>query len=204
MTTGCTDGGIRYAVKSFGSAVAYCALSVNVGTRDEGNYNSGIAHFTEHTIFKGTLRKSSAVINSYLEKYGGELNAFTTKEEIVLHATVLKEDLPRAVSLLTELAFQASFPDEEVETEKGVVIDEIASYEDSPAEEIYDKFEEKLFAHTPLERPILGTKESVSAITPQQLRDFHREFFTPERIVFTAVAPYEEEKIATIVRRYLK
>jgi len=204
MTTGLTARGIRYAVRSYGNAAAYCALSINVGTRNEGDYHNGIAHFTEHTLFKGTSHKSSAVINSYLEKHGGELNAFTTKEEIVLHATVLKEDLSRAVSLLLELAFDANFPDEEIEIEKGVVIDEIASYEDSPADEIYDKFEEKLFVGTALGRPILGTKESVSAITPQELRNFHREFFKPERMVLSIVAPYQEKDIVNLISKLLK
>jgi len=204
MTLGQTEQGIRYVVRSYGNAAAYCALSVNVGSRNEGTYHSGIAHFTEHTMFKGTSRKSSAVINSCLESRGGELNAFTTKEEIVLHATVLKEDLARAVSLLLELAFDARFPDEEIEIEKGVVIDEIASYEDSPTDEIYDKFEEKLFAGTSLERPILGTKESVSAITPEELRKFHAQFFTSENMVLSVVAPFEEDVIVDLIRKQLK
>jgi len=204
MTIGQTEQGMRYAVRSYGNSAAYCALSVNVGTCNEGGYHGGIAHFTEHTLFKGTSRKSAAVVNSLLESRGGELNAFTTKEEIVLHATVLKEDLARAVSLLAELAFDAQFPDEEIEIEKGVVIDEIASYEDSPAEEIYDKFEEKLFTGTALERPILGTKESVSAITAEELRRFHAEFFKAERMVLSVVAPLEEQEIVRLINKQLK
>ena len=149
MVTGRTDCGMMYAVKRSGSAVAYCALSIKCGTRDEGGYCSGIAHFVEHTIFKGTLKKSSAVINSYLDKLGGELNAYTTKEEIVLYATVLKEDLLKAASLLLELATSPVFPEDEIRKEKGVVLDEINSYKDSPSEEIYDKFEELLFSGHP-------------------------------------------------------
>ena len=101
MISGRTKCGLQYAVRKSGSAVGYCALSVKCGTRDEAGYHSGIAHFTEHTIFKGTSRRSASVINSYLDRLGGELNAFTTKEEIVFHSTVLKEDLGRAASLLT-------------------------------------------------------------------------------------------------------
>ena len=145
MITGTVDCGLRYAVRKGGSSVGYCALSIRCGTRDEAGYPSGIAHFTEHTIFKGTARKSAAVVNGYLDRLGGELNAYTTKEEIVLHATVLKEDLPKAAGLLFELATQATFPEKEVETEKGVVIDEIQSYKDTPADEVYDRFEEMLF-----------------------------------------------------------
>jgi hypothetical protein len=105
--------------------VAYCALTIGCGTRYEGRYPAGIAHFVEHTLFRGTSRKSAAVITGYLDRLGGELNAYTTKEEIVLHATVLKEDLGKAARLLFELATEATFPDKEIQTERGVVLDEI-------------------------------------------------------------------------------
>ena len=169
MITGQTESGLRYAVRKGGFSVGYCALSIRCGTRDEEGYHSGIAHFTEHTLFKGTTHKSAAVVNGYLDRLGGELNAFTTKEEIVLHATVLKEDLPKAAGLLFELATEAVFPDKEIETEKGVVIDEIHSYKDSPADEVYDRFEEDLYAGHPLGRPILGTPASVRRITSEEL-----------------------------------
>ena len=99
MISGTADCGLRYAVKRSGSSVGYCALSIRCGTRDEIGYHGGIAHFVEHTIFKGTERRSASVINGYLDKLGGELNAFTTKEDIVFHATVLKEDLPKEAAL---------------------------------------------------------------------------------------------------------
>ena len=102
MITGQTENGLRYAVRKGGFSVGYCALSIRCGTRNEDGYHSGIAHFTEHTLFKGTAHKSAAVVNGYLDRLGGELNAFTTKEEIVLHATVLKEDLPKAAGLLLD------------------------------------------------------------------------------------------------------
>ena len=127
MILGKASCGVRYAVRQGGSAVAYCALSIRCGTRDEAGYHSGIAHFTEHTLFKGTRRKRAATINNCLEKLGGELNAYTTKEEIVIHATVLKEDLRKAGNLLFELATEATFPEAEIETERGVVIDQRAS-----------------------------------------------------------------------------
>lgn len=184
-----------YAVRRSHSAVAFCSLSIGCGTRDEAGYHSGIAHFTEHTMFKGTARKSAAVINSYLDRLGGELNAFTTKEEIVLHATVLKEDLHKAAGLLFELATSSTFPEHEVETEKGVVIDEIASYKDSPSEDVYDRFEEMLFEGHPLSRPILGTPSSVKKITPEELRAFVGEKFIPERMAFSVVADEDEEKL---------
>ena len=195
MISGKADCGLQYAVKRAGSSVGYCALSIKCGTRDEGGFHSGIAHFTEHTIFKGTEHKSARVINGYLDRLGGELNAYTTKEEIVLHATVLKEDLAKAAGLLFELATQATFPKKEIETEKGVVIDEILSYKDSPADDVYDRFEGDLFAGHPLGTPILGTPASVRKITSEELRAFVKANFTPDRMAFTAVADIEEGRM---------
>ena len=201
MITGKTDCGLQYAVRKRISSVAYCALSIKCGTRDEEGYHGGIAHFVEHTIFKGTSRRSATVINGYLDRLGGELNAFTTKEEIVLHATVLKEDLGKAASLLFELATEATFPEHEIQTEKGVVIDEIRSYKDSPSEDIYDKFEEMLFEGHPLSGNILGTAASVRKISPEELRRFVKEKFLPHRMAFTVVADIEEARMEKEVRK---
>ena len=195
MILGTTPCGVRYAVRRSGSAVGYCALSIRCGTRDEEGFHGGIAHFTEHTLFKGTRRKRAATINSYLERLGGELNAYTTKEEIVIHATVLKEDLRKAGNLLFELATEATFPESEIETERGVVIEEIQSYKDSPADDVYDRFEEKLFAGHPLAQPILGTVASVKKIGSEELRRFVAEKFRPEVMAFTVVADVPEERL---------
>ena len=195
MISGKTDSGLQYAVKRSGSSVGYCALSIKCGTRDEEGFHSGIAHFVEHTIFKGTEHRSASVINGYLDKLGGELNAFTTKEEIVFHATVLKEDLPKASALLFELATCPTFPEHEINTEKGVVIDEIHSYKDTPSEDIYDRFEEMLFEGHPLSRPILGTAASVKKISHDELIRFVREKFLPEKMAFTVVADIDEKKM---------
>lgn len=195
MISGKADCGLGYAVKRSGSAVAYCAISIKCGTRDEKGYHNGIAHFTEHTIFKGTEKRSATVINGYLDRLGGELNAFTTKEEIVFHATVLKEDLPKAAALLFELATCPTFPEHEIETEKGVVIDEIHSYKDSPSEDIYDRFEEMVFEGHPLSRNILGTAASVRKITRNELLGFVREKFLPGRMAFSIVADIDEKKM---------
>lgn len=195
MIVGTADCGLRYAVKRSGNAVGYCSLTIKCGTRDEGGFHSGIAHFTEHTLFKGTERKSARVISSYLDKLGGELNAFTTKEEIVLHSTVLKEDLGKAASLLLELATCPTFPEEEVSIEKGVVIDEINSYKDSPADDVYDKFEEALFEGHPLGRSILGTAASVKKITSKELRQFTKEHFVPMNMALAIVADIDEKKL---------
>ena len=193
MRSGTAPCGLRYAVKRGGSAVGYCALSLRCGTRDEDGFPNGIAHFVEHTMFRGTKRKSASVIAGYLDRLGGELNAYTTKEEIVLHATVLKEDLGKAAGLLFELATEATFPDAEIETERGVVLDEIISYKDTPAEDVYDKFEGLLFEGHPLGLPILGTTASVKRIKPEDLRRFARTFFVPDRMAFTVVADIDEK-----------
>ena len=204
MRHGTSREGVRYAVRQSGRAVAYCALAIGCGTRDEGGYPAGIAHFVEHTLFRGTRHKSAAVINGYLDRLGGELNAYTTKEEIVLHATVLREDWTRAARLLFELATEATFPDREVETERGVVLDEIISYKDNPAEDIYDRFEGLLFEGHPLGSPILGTSASVKKITPGMLRSFVSEKFVPEKMAFTVVAGMDEEKLEKQVLKVIE
>ena len=201
MRSGTAPCGLRYAVRRGGSAVGYCALSLRCGTRDEDGFPNGIAHFVEHTMFRGTKRKSASVIAGYLDRLGGELNAYTTKEEIVLHATVLKEDLGKAAGLLFELATEATFPDAEIETERGVVLDEIISYKDNPAEDVYDKFEGLLFDGHPLGQPILGTTASVKRIKPEDLRRFARTFFIPDRMAFTVVADIDEK---VLEKRMLK
>ena len=199
MITGTTPEGLRYAVRQSGRSVAYCALTIGAGTRDEAPYPAGIAHFVEHTLFRGTRRKSASVISGYLDKLGGELNAYTTKEEIVLHATVLKEDIKRAAGLLFELATEPTFPDREVETERGVVLDEIISYKDNPAEDVYDRFESLLLKGSPLQTPILGTAASVKKITPEMLRSFVAQKFVPEKMAFTLVADLPESRMEKMV-----
>lgn len=195
MISGKAECGLQYAVRRSGHAVGYCALSIKCGTRDEEGFHGGIAHFVEHTIFKGTSKRSAAVINGYLDRLGGELNAFTTKEEIVLHATVLKEDLGKAASLLFELATCATFPEHEIEVEKGVVLDEIQSYKDTPSEDIYDRFEEMIFKGHPLCGNILGTRASVKKITREELLRFVKEKFLPCKMAFSIVADIDEKKM---------
>ena len=202
---GTAPSGVKYALRRSSGQVSWCALSIGAGTRDEAGFPAGIAHFTEHNIFRGTSRKSAKVISSYLDRLGGELNAFTTKEEIVLHATVLREDLPKAIGLLFELATDSVFPEDEIETERGVVLDEIISYKDNPAEDVYDKFESMLFEGHPLSTPILGTSASVKKIKPEMLRRFVREKFIPSRMALSVVADIDlqrlEKKVLGIVGR---
>lgn len=200
---GTAPSGVKYALRRSSGSVAWCALSIGAGTRDEAGYPAGIAHFTEHNIFRGTKRKSAKVISSYLDRLGGELNAFTTKEEIVLHATVLREDLSKAVGLLFELATESVFPASEIETERGVVLDEIISYKDNPTEDVYDKFESLLFEGHPLSTPILGTSASVKKIKPEMLRRFVEEKFIPSRIALSIVADMDLDKLEAKVLKMI-
>ncbi len=207
MIEGKCPNGLSYAVRRCGNAVGYCSLSIRCGTRDEApcgvsaGFHSGTAHFVEHTIFKGTARRNAAAINSCLDRLGGELNAYTTKEEIVLHATVLKEDLRKAATLLFELATCPTFPADEIETERGVIVDEINSYRDSPAEEVYDVFEQMLFEGHPLSGMILGDVKSVKKITRDQLARFVSEKFVPENMAFTVVADIDEAELVRRIER---
>ena len=201
MRSGETPGGLRYAVKRAGNAAAYCSLHIRCGTRCETGFNGGIAHFLEHTLFKGTRKRTARSISSRLDRLGGELNAYTTKEEIVLHATVLKEDIDKALDLILELATEATFPDAEIETERGVVIDEIISYKDNPPEDIYDTFDEMLFKGHPLGGRILGTRKSVSRISTEELRRFYRTFFVPGNMALTVVADLDAEVMERKIRR---
>ena len=202
MRNGKCAGGLQYAVKRSGAAVAYCSLSIGRGTSDEGSYPEGTAHFVEHTIFRGTKHKSATVISSHLDRLGGELNAYTTKEEIVIHATTLKEDLWKAVGLLFELATEATFPEDEIETERTVVLDEIISYKDNPAEDVYDNFESLLFKGSTLERRILGTQASVKKITPEHLKNFVQENFVPANMALSIVCDMDEAEVEKKVLRF--
>ncbi len=196
-----TYSGLRYAFKRDSGKAACLAISVKCGTRSEGDLPEGIAHFVEHCIFKGTEKRSAASINACLDRLGGELNAYTTKEEIVIHATVLKEDIDKAAELLLEIATMATFPEEETEIEKGVVIDEIISYQDSPSEDIYDNFESRFFGPHPLGRLTLGTVDSIRQASREDLVRYYRENFIPSNMAFTAVADIEE---AEMQKRFLR
>ena len=204
MRSGRSESGLQYAVKSSASKVGYCSLSVKCGTRAEGDLPEGTAHFVEHTLFKGTTRKSAARINSYLDRLGGELNAYTTKEEIVLHATVLREDIWKAVGLLLEIATEATFPEHEVQTERGVILDEIISYKDSPSEDIFDNFESRFFAGSPLGRLTLGTLESVGKTTVEDLKTYYRRNFIQQNMALCIVASGDEEELEKQVLKLVK
>ncbi|MBQ2913429.1 MAG: insulinase family protein [Bacteroidales bacterium] len=192
---------LKFSFKRSASPVAYCALSAKCGTRNEDPKFNGLAHFTEHMFFKGTAARKANAINNVLERVGGELNAYTTKEETVLHSTLLKEDLPKAIDLLMELAFSSTFPQKELEKERDVIIEEIVSYKDMPADAIYEHFEQLLFEGHPLQMQILGEKKSLAKIDSGIMKDYNTLHFTPSNMAFTIVADWDEGKAASLVKK---
>ena len=158
--------GIRVVHKQVkGTKVAHLGLFINAGSRDEEEHEKGLAHFIEHTIFKGTKKRKAFHILNRLDSVGGELEAYTTKEETVFYASFLKEHLNRAADLIADITFNSIFPAKEIEKEKDVIIDEIASYQDSPYDQIYDDFEEQIFGAHPLGSNILGTEKHLKKLT---------------------------------------
>ena len=196
------DSGIRYAFRRVSSPVAYCALTIKAGTRDEKEELNGVAHLVEHMLFKGTKSKGAKRINNLLESLGGELNAYTTKEETVIHATVLKEDISKAVELLSDLAFNSIFPEKELLKERDIVLEEIDSYKDTPSEQIFDDFDSYIFDSHPLSKPILGTPKSVKKLGVSDVKNFVRQNYHPFNMSFSIVADISAEKGATLVNRY--
>ncbi|MBR4352955.1 MAG: insulinase family protein [Bacteroidales bacterium] len=191
--------GLQFAFRRTRSQVAYSALAIKSGTRNEPEAFSGIAHMTEHMLFKGTVRRTPQQISNRLEMLGGELNAYTAKEETVLYSTVLREDTAKAVDLIFELAFTSTYPQKELDKERCVVIDEINMYKDSPSECIFEEFERMLFEPSPLARPILGTTKSLKKIDSAALQSYVRENFRPENMCIAIVGnltPQRAEKIA--------
>lgn len=196
-------GGMAFAFERCTSPVACCAVHVKSGTRHEPDGMGGLAHFAEHLLFKGTEGRKASTVNAMIERLGGELNAYTTKEETVIHATVLKEDLPKAIDLLMDISFRCVFPEKEIEKERSVVLEEINTYKDSPSEQIFDDFEELLFKGTPLSMPVLGKAASLRRIRRSTVEEYYRKCFVPSNMFFTATADLPEEKVLGVVLRYL-
>ena len=198
------NNSLLFAFTKTKSQVAYCILSIGMGTRDENPRHNGLAHLTEHMLFKGTPNRSSVNIASTLEKVGGDLNAYTTKERIVLYSTTLKEDVKTAVGLIFELAFTSTFPEEELKKEKEVIYDEIITYQDSPSELLFDNFEGEIFEGTPLGYSILGDKKTLEPITPAILLKNRSKFFVPGNMTFSVAGDFEEDEIRALVEKELE
>lgn len=195
--------GIRVVHIQAPGPAARCALVINAGSRDECDSEHGLAHFVEHTIFKGTTKRRARHILSRLDEVGGELNAYTTKDETAIHAAFLEGDLERAVDLIADMAFNSTFPDAELDKEREVIIDEITSYEDSPSELIFDEFEDLAYEHTPLGHNILGNPDSVSSFTADDARRFICRNHSTSRMAFAYVGPHDVRKVMRVAEKYL-
>lgn len=194
--------GIRCIHKQVRSAVVNCALTVNAGSRDELPSEHGLAHLLEHAFFKGTEHRKAFHINCRLENLGGELNAYTTKEETVIHTTTLKSDFTKAAELISDIVFHSIFPQKEVDKEKLVIIDEINSYKDSPAERIYDEFEDLLFEGSSLGHNILGDKRSLMRFSKEDLLAFTARCYNTSQMVFSVIGNISPKRFVEICNRY--
>ncbi len=203
FTTYTLPNGIRCIHRQTRGAVAHCALVIGAGTRDEHQDEYGLAHLTEHAFFKGTRRRKAWQVNCRLENLGGELNAFTTKEDTTVHATVLRGDFSKAVELLADVVFCSTFPDHELEREKEVIIDEINTYKDAPAELLYDTFEDLLFEGSELGHNILGRKVALQRYNGDSIRRFTERTHTTDQIVFSSIGSFSARTAEAVARRYL-
>ena len=194
--------GIRLAHIPVESEIAYCGMMIHTGTRDEEKNEHGMAHFIEHMLFKGTKKRKPFHILSRMEDVGGEINAYTTKEETCIYASCLKTDYSRAIELISDVMIHSTFPEKEMDREKEVIIDEINSYKDSPGELIFDDFEELIFPDHPIGRNILGSPESVKAFTRQQIHDFIGKNYNTDEMVFCSVGNIKFSQLIKYFEKY--
>lgn len=194
--------GLRVALCKTDAKVAYIGVAVGSGSRDEGPEHPGLAHFVEHTIFKGTWKRKSSAISSRMESVGGELNAYTSKEDTVLYTSAPAGYADRALELLSDIIINSIFPDPEVSMEHEVVVEEIKSYLDSPSENVYDEYEERIFSGNALAHNILGSPESVREITGYECRQFLDRNYTPDNMVVYISAPDDPARLVRRVDRY--
>jgi predicted Zn-dependent peptidase len=184
------------------SPVAYCGMAINVGTRDENADEQGMAHFVEHLLFKGTQKRRAWHILNRLESVGGELNAYTTKEETFVYAAILQEDFERAMELIADIVLHSTFPPNDLEKEIGIVLDEINSYRDSPSELIFDDFEEVLFDGYPIGKNILGNEQSLETFTQEKVKRFVKRTYHPSEMLFFSLGNIRFEKILRWAEKY--
>lgn len=197
--------GIRVAYKQvYNTKIVHCGIMLDIGSRDELPHQAGLAHFWEHMAFKGTKkRKSYHIINS-LEAVGGELNAYTTKEKICFYASVLDSYFERSVELLTDITFNSIFPEKQLEVERGVILEEMSMYLDSPEDAIQDEFDSLIFPNHQLGVNILGTQESVQRFKRQDLIDFIDENLDTEKIVLSIVGNLDLKKVIKVSEKLLR
>lgn len=194
------DNGLRIIHLPSDSKVVYCGYQINAGTRNEEPGEEGLAHFCEHVTFKGTERRKAWHILNCLESVGGDLNAYTNKEGTVYYSAILKEHIARAVDLLTDIVFHSVYPQAEIDKEVEVICDEIESYNDSPAELIYDEFENIIFKGSPLGHNILGTAEQVRSFKTEDALRFTRKLYQPDNAIFFAYGDIDFKKLVKLLK----
>ena len=195
------DNGLRIIHLPSDSKVVYCGYQINAGTRNEEPGEEGLAHFCEHVTFKGTERRKAWHILNCLESVGGDLNAYTNKEGTVYYSAILKEHIARAVDLLTDIVFHSVYPQAEIDKEVEVICDEIESYNDSPAELIYDEFENIIFKGSPLGHNILGTAEQVRSFKTEDALRFTRKLYRPDNAIFFAYGDIDFKKLVRLLKK---
>jgi len=196
------SNGIRILLKHSPSPITHCCFVVNAGSRDEHEGKEGLAHFIEHLLFKETEKRNTSQILNRLELVGADLNAYTTKEYTCIHASLLRQHLERTIDLFEDILFHSTFRQEELEKERGVILDEIASYLDQPEEAIQDDFEELIFSDHPLGKNILGTKESVSALSQKDIYDFISANYNTSEMVFAVFGDHDLKRVIKLAEKY--
>lgn len=194
--------GIRIIHKHTPSSISYTGVIVNTGTRDENLEEAGIAHFIEHVIFKGTHKRNTYQVLSYLENVGGEINAYTTKEETFFYASILNEYFPRCMELLSDIIFNSTFSPKDIEMEKEVVKEEIKSCKDTPSELIFDEFENFVFQNHPLGTNILGTPQSIKKLNRQKVCSFINRTYNTDQMVIAVVGNIKFENCVRVIEKY--
>jgi predicted Zn-dependent peptidase len=184
--------------------VSHCGIVINAGSRDEEAGQEGLAHYIEHCIFKGTKKRKTYHILSRLDNVGGEINAYTGKEDTWIYGSFLNEYLDRSLELISDIVLNSTFPQKEIEKEKDVIIDEISSYKDSPGEQIFDDFEELIFENHPLGNPVLGSEESVAKLSRDHILDFIEKNYSSETMVLSVLGDYTLAKVKKLAEKYFE
>lgn len=195
--------GLRIALLPMRSKVVYCGFAVQSGSRNDPSHLPGLAHFVEHMLFKGTTRRKAWHVLNRMERVGGELNAYTTKEDTYIYTSAPRRELVRSIELLSDMVRHSTYPQHELEKERIVVADEINLYKDTPAEQIFDDFEELFFAGHPLAHGILGDVESLNEMQSDDCRCYAERAFRPERMLFFCMGQVSEERFVELAERYL-
>lgn len=202
VETATLPNGLQVVYRQSSSPVAYCGLLIAAGTRDERESEHGLAHLLEHLLFKGTAKRKAHQVSGGIERLGGELNAYTGKEETMVQATVLSADFSKALEVIADMVFNSTFPQAELLKEREIVLDEIAMYKDSPAEAVFDDFENAVFAGSSLGRNILGSKKSLKTLTADHLRAFRSRVYCPSQMVLSVVGRMPFQRVLSMAHRF--